>query len=79
MSVVANPKSSPREVTAASRALIAAESQNVTDEHKIIDVRIQQRNDRLDAIAAELGIDPSLIIDAQGKGCSGDSIDEVDC
>ena len=64
--IVADPKSSPREVTAASKALLAAEGQNQTDEHKIVDVELQRRNLELDTIAAELGIEKSLIVDAEG-------------
>lgn len=61
MRVIADPNSSPREVTAASKALLAAEAQNQADEHKVIDVSVSTRHDRLDAIAADLGLDPSLI------------------
>ena len=59
--IVADPTSSAREATAASKALLAAEGQNQLDEHKVIDVRVVTRNDRYDAIAAELGIAPDLI------------------
>ena len=45
----------------AVRNLLMMESQNQGDEHKIVDVRIQQEHDRLDAIATELGIDKGLI------------------
>jgi len=51
--IIANPASSPREVTAAAKALLAAESQNQSDEHKLIDVSVATRHDELDAIAAE--------------------------
>lgn len=40
------------------------ESQNQKDEHKLIDVNAATRDAELSAIAADLGIDPSLIIDA---------------
>ena len=59
--IVIDPSSSPREVTAASKALMSAEAQNQADEHKVVDVRVSTRHDRLDAIATDLGIDPSLI------------------
>jgi len=61
LGVIANRNSSPREVTAAAKALLAAEAQNQADEHKAIDVRISTRHDRLDAIAADLGIEIGLI------------------
>lgn len=60
--ILANPDSSERAVVAATRALIAMESQNQQDEHKVID-GIEFGNDRLAAIAADLGIDPALIVD----------------
>src|SRR6056297_1540160 len=59
--IIADPSSSPREVTAASKALISAEAQNQADEHKVVDVRIQQEHARLDAIAAELGVEQAVI------------------
>ena len=46
---------------AASRAIILCEAQNQSDEHKVVDVRIQQEHARLDAIAAELGIDKATV------------------
>jgi len=46
---------------AASRAIILCESQNQSDEHKVVDVRIQQEHARLDAIAAELGVEQAVI------------------
>jgi len=55
----------------AANVLRGMESANQSDEHKVIDVRIQQRNAELDAIAAELGIDPSLIVNAEGQGSGG--------
>lgn len=63
--VIADPQSSPREVTAAARALMSAESQNQSDEHKVLDVEhATARDTQLSAIAADLGIDPCLIVDA---------------
>lgn len=52
-------------------ALIKMESQNQQDEHKVVDIGIANRNARLDAIAADLGIEPGLI--ANATGASGDS------
>ena len=71
--IVIDPSSSPREVTAASKALMSAEAQNQADEHKVVDVRVSTRHDQLDAIATDLGIDPSLIEAAAGKADSSDS------
>ena len=77
MRVIADPSSSPREITAAAKALMAAEKQNQEDEHKVIDVEIQRRNTELDAIAADLGITLDLIEDATGQGsCSYSRIEE---
>jgi hypothetical protein len=69
--VLSDATASPREITAAAKALMAAESQNQADEHKVIDVGVATRNDRLDAIAADLGIDPSLIQAIEGEADSG--------
>ena len=52
----------PREITAAAKALMAAEKQNQEDEHKLIDA-ISSDNDRISQIASDLGIDPNLIVD----------------
>jgi hypothetical protein len=68
MKVIADPQSSPREKTSAAKALMAAEQQNQADEHKLVDVRVATRNDRYDAIAAELGIDIGTLEDATGSG-----------
>lgn len=76
MKVIADPKSSPREKTSAAKALMAAEQQNQADEHKLVDVSLSARNDRLDAIAADLGIDQGLIeavAREAGSGNSGDA------
>lgn len=72
MKVIADPNSSAREVTAAARALLSAESQNQSDEHKVVDVATQQRNAELAAIAADLGVTIDLIEDAEGKGSDSD-------
>jgi hypothetical protein len=61
MKVIADPQSSPREKTSAAKALMAAESQNQADEHKVLDVSISTRNAELDAIAADLGIEVGFI------------------
>ena len=37
------------------------ESQNQKDEHKVVDVRVSLEHDRLDGIAADLGIDVGTI------------------
>jgi hypothetical protein len=37
------------------------ESQNQKDEHKVLDVSISARNDELDAIAADLGVEIGVI------------------
>jgi len=65
--IVADPQSSPREVTSAAKALMAAERQNQDDEHKVIDVELQRRDGELSQIAIELGIDPRIILNDQGK------------
>ena len=51
------------------------ESQNQKDEHKLVDVSISARNDRLDAIAADLGIDQGLIESVAREASGGDSGD----
>jgi hypothetical protein len=61
MKIILNPNSTERAVAAASKVMLAAEAQNQSDEHKVIDVRVVTRNDQYDAIAAELGIAPDLI------------------
>jgi hypothetical protein len=49
------------------------EAQNQRDEHKYVELKIQQQHARVDAIATELGVDPSLIVDA--TAASGGSIE----
>lgn len=71
MRIIADPKSTAREVTAASKALIAAEGQNQLDEHKVIDVRVTTRNDQLAGIAADLGIEVGLVEDVTRKADLG--------
>jgi hypothetical protein len=75
MKVIADPKASPREKTSAAKALMAAEQQNQADEHKIVDVSLSARNDRLDAIAADLGVEVGLIEAAAREASGGDSGD----
>lgn len=67
LKVVVDPSSSKREVTAAARALLSAESQNQLDQHKLADLSSERYNDQLSSIAADLGIDPALIIDATAQ------------
>lgn len=69
--IVADPSSSPREVTAAAKGLLSAEKQNQDDEHKVVDVRIQSRHAELDAIAADLGVDLGVVEDASRKAEGG--------
>jgi hypothetical protein len=73
MKVIADPASSPREVTAAAKALLAAESQNQRDDHKVVDVSIATRHDELDAIAADLGIEIGLV-EAADRAATGGAI-----
>lgn len=53
-------------MAAAAKALLAAEAQNQQDEHKVIDVNVATRNDNLDAIAIDLGLDLGLIKAIEG-------------
>ena len=64
--IIADPQSKPREVASAAKALLAAEVQNQMDEHKVVDVNVQTRYDRLDAIAADLGIDVGTLKAIEG-------------
>lgn len=60
---------------AALKAFLAMEAQNQKDEHKLLDAQLQAGNDRLAAVAADLGIDPDLIVDralAPPAGVEGD-------
>lgn len=52
-------------------AIISMVGQNQKDEHKVIDVRVQTRNDELDGIAADLGIEVGLIEDAARQADCG--------
>lgn len=67
MEVIANPKSSAREITAASRAIIAAEGQNRDDQ--VEDERIDTERSRFLAIAERLGLnqDTERVIEVRAK------------
>lgn len=71
MRIIANPNSSVREVTTAAKALLAAESQNQNDEHKLADIRVATRHDQLSGIAADLGIEVGALPYAEGPGSDG--------
>jgi hypothetical protein len=76
--VVASPESSPREVTAAAKAILAAEAQNQVDEHKVVDVHTQQGGFDLAAIAAEIGVDFGVVSNAEAARIRSDNSDGVD-
>jgi len=76
LKILASDKASHREKTSAAKALMAAEKQNQEDEHKVVDVVISERNHRLDAIAADLGIEQDLIEIVSREAIGGDSGDE---
>jgi hypothetical protein len=57
----------------AAKIVIDMESQNQKDEHKVIDVNVATRHDHLSAIAADLGIEVSLIANAAREADSGSS------
>jgi hypothetical protein len=63
--IVAGSDSSPREKITAFKAILSAEKQNQDDEHKLIDVQLQYRDDEILSIAAELGVDPAIIFDVE--------------
>lgn len=67
--------SDPRIRNAARRVVVAMEAQNQKDQHKVIDVRVSTRHDQLDGIAADLGIEASVIEDAarEAGAITGDS------
>ena len=58
---------------AAVNAIVAMVNQNQRDEHKFVDAQLQREHNRLDVVADELGIDPSLV-EAVTREASG-SID----
>lgn len=63
--------SDPRIRVRALSIAVMMESQNQKDEHKVIDVRVQTRNDELLGIATDLGIEVSVIEDAARQTDSG--------
>ena len=72
--ILVDAESSPREKTAAARALLAAEAQNQSDEHKVIDGQLTAGNFDMARIAADLGVELSLIVDGTvEKSGSADS------
>ena len=68
VAIIANPDSTAREVTSASRALIAAEAQNQSDEHS--DEQIDEQRNRFLAVAERLGLETT--IEQLPEGGSGD-------
>ena len=74
--IITDPNSKPREVASAARAILAAEAQNQSDEHKVVDVAISERNNRLDALAADLGIEVGIIEAIEGQASRGDTTTE---
>ena len=58
MFVIADPASSKREKVSASRALIAAEAQNQSDEHS--DEQIDEQRNRFLAVAERLGLETTI-------------------
>jgi hypothetical protein len=82
--IIADPKSTERAIVAASKVILAAEAQNQSDEHKVIDVRVQTRHDELAGIAADLGIEVGAIEDAARQadcgigGTEGQSVEAVE-
>lgn len=70
--VLTDPASSKREIISAAKALMSAEQQNQSDEHKVVDIgAAQDRNDRLASIAADLGIEASVIRAIEGTAGGG--------
>lgn len=67
VNVLTDPASSKREMISAAKALISAEKQNQDDQHKAIDFALNTGNDRISAIANNLGIDAALIVDAASE------------
>jgi ethanolamine utilization protein EutP (predicted NTPase) len=78
INIVASKDAKNREAIAAARALLAAEAQNQADEHKVVDVSLSARNVELDRIAADLGIEPHLIVDGTAAGSGTDRSVEGD-
>jgi len=63
--IIADPQSSPREITAAAKALIAAEKQNQDDEH----AKVDEFNERILSIARRCGVNVDLL--GFGEGTAG--------
>jgi hypothetical protein len=61
----------PRAEATAVKNVIAMESLNQKDEHKVIDVRVTTRHDELAGIAADLGIEVGVVEDASRQANSG--------
>jgi hypothetical protein len=78
INILADPKASPREKTSAAKALMSAEQQNQSDEHKLVDVSLSARNFELDAIASDLGVEIGIVEDASRKAEIGVSRVEGD-
>jgi hypothetical protein len=57
----------PRAGLRAAQILVLMESQNQQDEHKVIYVNVATRNDNLDEIAANLGLDIGVIQAIEGE------------
>ena len=75
---IADPNSSPREVAAASRILLAAEAQNIDDERHADNAMESDRN-RILSIVARLDTERSnRIVDASGVRLAqdGDTVDD---
>jgi HD-like signal output (HDOD) protein len=62
----------PRVKMRALAVAVAMEKQNQSDEHKVLDLGNQRKDDQLAAIAAELGLDPRIVLDAE-RVASGDA------
>jgi hypothetical protein len=75
MRIILSPNSTERAVSAASKVILAAESQNQSDEHKVVDVNLATRHDQLSGIAADLGIEIGVISNAESE--SGGSLASV--
>jgi len=67
MRIIVDPAATNREKTSAAKGILAAEQQNQMDQHKVIDATIERTDYELDAIAADLGIETHLIIDATSE------------
>lgn len=68
----------PRIAVRVASIAVMMEGQNQKDEHKLVDVEIQQQHARLDVVAAELGIDQSTIEATCREAIVGDSGIEVE-